>query len=247
MGLIRRAADGGGEGVPSCPLAEALAASNQIIEDMEERMAPPDRCRVLILLVKHLLEGLITPARSICSWLCFACLLRVLCGAPVSAVCYGIMGATLWAGRNVGIDAPTIWSAHQMGWAWPCSCECSAGVLLGALRSSQSTPWLPQGFTALRASGCRVLLARLCLAREELSVVAAERGLLDNPRSDFAEMAAAHQAVLPQGAAAFIKELMGVVSAQRRCACARSLAPGWRACARPGMRVCCGALCKRHS
>ena len=43
VGLIRRAADGGGEGVPSCPLAEALAASNQIIEDMEERMAPPDR------------------------------------------------------------------------------------------------------------------------------------------------------------------------------------------------------------
>ena len=70
----------------------------------------------------------------------------------------------------------------------------------------------------------RILLARLCLAREELSVVAAERGLLDNPRSDFAEMAAAHQAVLPQGAAAFIKELMNVVSAQRRCARARSLA-----------------------
>ena len=121
------------------------------------------------------------------------------------------------------------------------------GGLLGALHSSKSTPWLPHGVTALRASCCRVLLARLCLAREELSVVAAERGLLDNPRSDFAEMAAAHQAVLPQGAAAFIKELMSVVSAQRRCACARLLASGWRACARPGMHVCCGALCKGHS
>ena len=50
--------------------------------------------------------------------------------------------------------------------------------------------------------------------------MAAERGLLDNPRSDFAEMAAAHRAVLPQGAAAFIKELISVPSAQRRCACA---------------------------
>ena len=76
-------------------------------------------------------------------------------------------------------------------------------------------------------------------------MVAAERGLLDNPRSDFAEMTTAHQAVLPQGAAAFIKELMSVVSAQRRCARARSLASGGRA--RVRMHVCCGALCKGHT
>ncbi|KAK9838290.1 hypothetical protein WJX81_002695 [Elliptochloris bilobata] len=109
VGLIRRSADGGGEGVPACSLAEALAGANQIIDDMEERLAPPDR----------------------------------------------------------------------------------------------------------------ILLARLCLAREELSVVAAERGELDNPRSDFAQMAAAHQAVLPQAAAAFTKELMSVGSAQRRTALLR--------------------------
>ena len=76
-------------------------------------------------------------------------------------------------------------------------------------------------------------------------MVAGERGLLDNPRSDFAEMAAAHQAVLPQGAAAFIKELMSVVWAQRRCALARSVASGGRAHVR--MHVCCGALCNSSS
>lgn len=43
MGLIRRAADGGGEGVPACSLADALAAVNQVIDDMEDRLAPPDR------------------------------------------------------------------------------------------------------------------------------------------------------------------------------------------------------------
>lgn len=43
VGLIRRAADGGGEGVPACSLADALAAVNQVIDDMEDRLAPPDR------------------------------------------------------------------------------------------------------------------------------------------------------------------------------------------------------------
>ncbi len=46
MGLIRRAAGGGGGGAPACSLAEALAAANQLIDDMEERMGAPDR-RVL--------------------------------------------------------------------------------------------------------------------------------------------------------------------------------------------------------
>ncbi len=65
-----------------------------------------------------------------------------------------------------------------------------------------------------------MLLARLCLAREELSVVAGERGLLDDARSDFAQMVTGHQSVLPQGAAAFVKELISVDSTQRRCAAA---------------------------
>ena len=46
VGLIRRAAGGGGGGAPACSLAEALAAANQLIDDMEERMGAPDR-RVL--------------------------------------------------------------------------------------------------------------------------------------------------------------------------------------------------------
>ncbi len=62
---------------------------------------------------------------------------------------------------------------------------------------------------------CRQLLARLCLVREELSVVAAEQGS-DSSGSDFAEAKVTYQRLIPQGTAAFVKEMLGVSSKDRR-------------------------------
>ena len=62
---------------------------------------------------------------------------------------------------------------------------------------------------------CRQLLARLCLIREELSVVAAGQGS-DASGSDFAEAKVTYQRLIPQGTAAFVKEMLGVSSKDKR-------------------------------
>lgn len=63
--------------------------------------------------------------------------------------------------------------------------------------------------------GCRQLLARLCLIREELSVVATDEGS-SGGASDFEEAKVTHQRLIPQGTAAFVKEMLGVSSKEKR-------------------------------
>ena len=64
---------------------------------------------------------------------------------------------------------------------------------------------------------CRQLLARLCLVREELAVVAeAISDLHPGEARDYAEARAAYQKLVPLGTAAFLKELMPVTSPERR-------------------------------
>ena len=83
----------------------------------------------------------------------------------------------------------------------------------------------PAGMTGAELSAeyppaCRQLLARLCLLREELGVAAAD---VDSAQgAEYAETRSTHQRLLPQGAAAFIKELMAVSSAEKRCDAWRS-------------------------
>ena len=61
----------------------------------------------------------------------------------------------------------------------------------------------------------RQLLARLCLIREELSVVASDEGS-STGTSDFEEAKMTHQRLIPQGTAAFVKEMLGVSSKEKR-------------------------------
>ena len=63
----------------------------------------------------------------------------------------------------------------------------------------------------------RRLLARLCLVREELGVAAADMGADAEGTKGFDEARSTYQRLLPQGAAAFIKELLAVSQPGRRC------------------------------
>ncbi|CAL8469850.1 g9392 [Coccomyxa elongata] len=67
----------------------------------------------------------------------------------------------------------------------------------------------------------RQLLARLCLIREELSVVATDEDGSSGGASDFEEAKVTHQRLIPQGTAAFVKEMLGVSSKEKRQALLR--------------------------
>lgn len=84
--------------------------------------------------------------------------------------------------------------------------ECDAG-------KRAAYHFLTGGVLAAR----RRLLARLCLVREELGVAAADMGA---GVEAFDEARSTYQRLLPQGAAAFIKELLAVSQPERRCGCA---------------------------
>ena len=58
------------------------------------------------------------------------------------------------------------------------------------------------------------LLARLCLAREEILIAAAS--LPAEQQAEVAKQRSAYQRLLPQGTAAFIKELLAVTSTEKR-------------------------------
>ena len=63
----------------------------------------------------------------------------------------------------------------------------------------------------------RQLLARLCLVREELAVVAEDISDWDPAEAhEYAEARAAYQKLVPLGTAAFLKELVPVTSPERR-------------------------------
>lgn len=58
------------------------------------------------------------------------------------------------------------------------------------------------------------LLARLCLVREEIPIAAA--GLPAEKQEEVSKQRSTYQRLLPQGTAAFIKELLAVISTEKR-------------------------------
>ncbi len=62
---------------------------------------------------------------------------------------------------------------------------------------------------------CRRLVARLCLIREEIDE-AAEELHQNNSKSEYFDMMTTSFRLLPMGNAAYIKEVLGVPSAEKR-------------------------------
>lgn len=187
MELLEKALSGAAAEVdlPECQLSRLQTMANQVIDDMEDKEVMPNRC----------LHDTPWSLISTSSYLNGTGVASVGLHSAYSDKVNGLKRTKMVVDGHTCIQAANKWD-----------------VLHYQLPSS-SVKFQASLVDDFAWAGCRQLLGRLCIIREELSVVSASQ---DSDSSEFEEAKKTYQRLIPQDTAAFVKEILSVSSRDRR-------------------------------